>query len=69
MDDDGNIRDNFKIKYSNMNNTTPQPVNGNIELTKDVFHKITIPIIGNDDKDYSIIISYYESSNPFYRNQ
>lgn len=69
VDDDGNIRDNFKIKYSNMNNTTSQPVNGNIELTKDIFHKITIPIIGNDDKDYSIIISYYESSNPFYRNQ
>ena len=52
-----------------MNNTTSQPVNGNIELKKDIFHKITIPIIGNDDKDYSIIISYYESSNPFYRNQ
>ncbi len=39
----GKIKENFEIKYETQNN----------------FHKITVPIIGNDGKDYSILISYY----------
>lgn len=52
----------FKIRYTNANidkyydqlNT----VSG-LYRTTIGFHKITIPIIGPDEKDYSIIISYY----------
>lgn len=65
VDDSGNIKSRFKIKYSNSNGITKtyNEINVNaITLDKDIFHKIEIPIIGSDGKDYSIIISYYKKS-------
>lgn len=59
---DGKI--NFDIKYSNSNNencnlTGNSDSCGIITNTNKIFHKIEIPIIGDDEKDYSILISYY----------
>ena len=65
VDDSGNIKSGFEIKYSNSNGITKtyNEININtITLNKDVFHKIEIPIIGSDGKDYSILISYYKKS-------
>lgn len=62
---DGKIKDEFKIKYSNSDNTTDTtnvPITGEMKLENDIFHKIEIPIIGSDGKDYSILISYYKKS-------
>lgn len=58
---DGNIKSEFKIKYSNSSGTTKlyNEINA-ITLYKNIFHKIEIPIIGSDGKDYSILISYYK---------
>lgn len=58
---DGNIKSEFKIKYSNSSGAT-KPYNeiNAITLNKNIFHKIEIPIIGSDGKDYSILISYYK---------
>lgn len=63
--EDGKIKDEFKIKYSNSDNTTDTtnvPITGEMKLENDIFHKIEIPIIGSDGKDYSILISYYKKS-------
>ena len=60
---DGKIKDEFKIKYSNSDNTTDTtnvPITGEMRLGNNIFHKIEIPIIGSDGKDYSILISYYK---------
>ena len=72
---DGKIKDRFEIKYSNSDDqTTECNLNGNDEekkcnfiknntansLGENIFHKIEIPIIGSDGKDYSILISYYK---------
>lgn len=62
---DGKIKDEFKIKYSNLDNTTDTtnvPITGEMKLENDIFHKIEIPIIGSDGKDYSILISYYKNN-------
>lgn len=63
---DGKI--NFDIKYSNSNNYNCVLTgnNPNCETTTNndkFFHKIEIPIIGDDEKDYSILISYYGKLN------
>lgn len=59
--DNGIIKSGFEIKYSNSSGTTKlyNEINA-ITLDKDIFHKIEIPIIGSDGKDYSILISYYK---------
>lgn len=63
LDKDKNVKKRFIIKYSNSNNpTTRKSITGEMELKNDIFHKIEIPIIGSDGKDYSIIISYYKKS-------
>lgn len=61
--DNGIIKSGFEIKYSNSSGTTKlyNEINA-ITLDKDIFHKIEIPIIGSDGKDYSILISYYKKS-------
>lgn len=61
---DGKIKDNFDIKYSNSNNYNCVLTGNNpncVTTTNNdkFFHKIEIPIIGDDEKDYSILISYY----------
>lgn len=63
VDDSGNIKFGFEIKYSNSSGITKtyNEINA-IPLYKDIFHKIEIPIIGSDGKDYSILISYYKKS-------
>ena len=63
VDDSGNIKSGFEIKYSNSSGITKtyNEINA-IPLYKDIFHKIEIPIIGSDGKDYSILISYYKKS-------
>ena len=58
------IKDNFDIKYSNSNDkncnlTGNSDICGAITNNDEIFHKIEIPIIGDDEKDYSILISYY----------
>ena len=55
---------NFDIKYSNSNNYNCVLTGNNpncVTTTNNdkFFHKIEIPIIGDDEKDYSILISYY----------
>lgn len=63
VNDSGNIKSGFEIKYSNSSDITKtyNEINA-ITLDKDIFHKIEIPIIGSDGKDYSILISYYKKS-------
>ncbi len=63
VDDSGNIKSGFEIKYSNSSGPTKlyNEINA-ITLDKDIFHKIEIPIIGSDGKDYSILISYYKNN-------
>ena len=62
VDDSGNIKSGFEIKYSNSNGTTNEIITGEKTLNENIFHKIEIPIIGSDGKDYSILISYYKKS-------
>ena len=62
VDYSGNIKSGFEIKYSNSSRPNNVPITGKIELENDIFHKIEIPIIGSDGKDYSILISYYKKS-------
>lgn len=62
VDDSGNIKSGFEIKYSNSNGTTNEKITSEKILDKNIFHKIEIPIIGSDGKDYSILISYYKKS-------
>lgn len=62
VDDSGNIKSGFEIKYSNSNGTTNEIITSEKILDKNIFHKIEIPIIGSDGKDYSILISYYKKS-------
>lgn len=63
LDEDKNVKKRFIIKYSNSNNpTTRESIIGEKKLENDIFHKIEIPIIGSDGKDYSILISYYKNS-------
>ncbi len=57
---DGNIKSGFEIKYSNSNGIINEIITSEKILDKDIFHKIEIPIIGSDGKDYSILISYYK---------
>lgn len=62
------IKNNFDIKYSNSTNynciLTGNNTNCSTTTNKDnFFHKIEIPIIGDDEKDYSILISYYGKLN------
>ena len=52
----------FEIKYSNSSGTNNVQITGETKLENDIFHKIEIPIIGSDGKDYSILISYYKKS-------
>lgn len=59
VNENGKIKDGFKIKYSNSNGNTNELITGEKVLNKNIFHKIEIPIIGSDGKDYSILISYY----------
>lgn len=60
--DNGIIKSGFEIKYSNSNGTTNEIITSEKILDKNIFHKIEIPIIGSDGKDYSILISYYKKS-------
>lgn len=60
VDDSGNIKSGFEIKYSNSKGTTNESITREKTLDKNIFHKIEIPIIGSDGKDYSILISYYK---------
>ena len=60
VDDSGNIKYGFEIKYSNSNGTTNVQITRETKLENGIFHKIEIPIIGSDGKDYSILISYYK---------
>ena len=62
VDNSGNIKSGFEIKYSNSNGTTNEKITSEKILDKNIFHKIEIPIIGSDGKDYSILISYYKKS-------
>lgn len=62
VNDSGNIKSGFEIKYSNSNGTTNEIITSEKILDKNTFHKIEIPIIGSDGKDYSILISYYKKS-------
>ena len=62
VDTNGNIKSGFEIKYSNSSGTTNEIITSEKILDKDIFHKIEIPIIGSDGKDYSILISYYKKS-------
>lgn len=62
------IKNNFDIKYSNSTNynciLTGNNNNCSTTTNNDkIFHKIEIPIIGDDEKDYSILISYYGKLN------
>lgn len=62
------IKNNFDIKYSNSTNynciLTGNNTNCSTTTNNDkIFHKIEIPIIGDDEKDYSILISYYGKLN------
>lgn len=59
---DGNIKSGFEIKYSNSNGIINEIITSEKILDKNIFHKIEIPIIGSDGKDYSILISYYKKS-------
>ncbi len=59
---DGKIKDGFEIKYSNSSGITNELITSEKTLNKNIFHKIEIPIVGSDGKDYSIIISYYKKS-------
>lgn len=59
---DKKIKGGFEIKYSNSSGITKTYNEINTTLDKDIFHKIEIPIIGSDGKDYSILISYYKKS-------
>ncbi len=58
----GIIKSGFEIKYSNSSGTNNVQITGETKLENDIFHKIEIPIIGSDGKDYSILISYYKKS-------
>ncbi len=51
-------KERFKIEYTNANNVS-RKYDNLISGTTEGLHKITIPIIGPDEKDYSILISYY----------
>lgn len=59
---DAKIKAGFEIKYSNSNGITNEKITSEKILDKNIFHKIEIPIIGSDGKDYSILISYYKKS-------
>lgn len=59
VDESGKIKNGFEIKYSNSSGITNELITSEKTLNKNIFHKIEIPIIGSDGKDYSIIISYY----------
>lgn len=58
----GIIKSGFEIKYSNSSGTNNVQITGETKLENDIFHKIEIPIIGSDGKDYSILISYYKKN-------
>ena len=58
----GIIKSGFEIKYSNSSGKNNVQITGETKLENDIFHKIEIPIIGSDGKDYSILISYYKKS-------
>lgn len=57
----GSLKDDkFKIKYVNANDVSKYYNSlGTSGSSTTGFHKIVVPIIGPDEKDYSIIISYY----------
>ena len=59
VDESGKIKNGFEIKYSNSSGITNELITSEKALNKNIFHKIEIPIIGSDGKDYSILISYY----------
>lgn len=59
---DRTIKNGLEIKYSNSNGTTNKKITSEKILDKNIFHKIEIPIVGSDGKDYSILISYYKKS-------
>lgn len=59
VNENGKIKDGFEIKYSNSTGAPIELITGEKVLNKNIFHKIEIPIIGSDGKDYSILISYY----------
>ena len=50
--------DNFK-PYISLSDSSKMVYNALVDKGSDGFSTITIPIIGPDEKDYSIIISYY----------
>lgn len=55
-----NLRNDIQIKIGKSNgNTCGSNLSGCTSSSGDVFSTITIPIIGPDEKDYSIVISYY----------
>ena len=60
VDESGKIKNGFEIKYSNSSGITNELITSEKTLNKNIFHKIEIPIIGSDGKDYSILISYYK---------
>lgn len=53
------LKNDFEIMLDNTNNSCGSTLIGCSSTSNDIFSKITIPIIGPDEKDYSIIISYY----------
>lgn len=55
----GVIKDNFKMKLNIGDSNCGSDLIGCSNQNNSVFSTITIPIIGPDGKDYSIIISYY----------
>lgn len=58
--DEGILNDNFKMQIKLGNGSScGENLSGCNDMSSAGFSTITIPIIGNDRKDYSIIISYY----------
>lgn len=59
VNSDGDFDDNFKMKYINANGAIKYYSDlGTASTSTSGFHQIKIPIIGTDEKDYTIIISY-----------
>lgn len=57
-DHTADLKNDFKIVLGNTGNSCGSNLSG-CTTSSDIFSKITIPIIGPDEKDYSILISYY----------
>lgn len=58
-DHTADLKNDFEIVLGNTDNSCGSNLSECSTSSDDIFSKITIPIIGPDEKDYSIIISYY----------